>query len=40
MTEVDNLVMEHLRAIRKEVAEVKDGLATPATTSCCAPREP
>lgn len=28
MTEVENLVMEHLRALRKEVAEIKDGLAS------------
>ena len=28
MTEIDNLVMENLRAIRKELAEVKDGQAS------------
>lgn len=28
MTEVENLVMEHLRAIRKDIAELKDGQAS------------
>jgi hypothetical protein len=28
MTEVDNIILEQLRALRKEVAEIKDGLTS------------